>query len=176
MNHPQRHHNPYADTALDVRGVTKVFRKRRLTRHRRLHAAVDHVSFGAAPGEIYGVIGANGSGKSTLIRILSTLLFPDAGEVRDLRARRRPRPQSVRPLLNRVSADPSFFRAMSAMENLLFFGRAYGLSGREVRAAAPRSSSSAPRRGPRPPAHAAPVTRPTTEGGRGSGLSEHARG
>jgi ABC-2 type transport system ATP-binding protein len=39
----------------------------------------------------------------------------------------------VRPLLNRVSADPSFFRPMSAMENLLFFGRAYGLSGPEVR-------------------------------------------
>ena len=42
-------------------------------------------------------------------------------------------PQSARPLLNRVSADPSFFRAMSAMENLLFFGRAYGLSGPETR-------------------------------------------
>jgi len=40
---------------------------------------------------------------------------------------------SVRPLLNRVSVDPSFFKPMSAFENLLFFGRAYGMSGPEVR-------------------------------------------
>ena len=42
-------------------------------------------------------------------------------------------PGAVRPLLNRVSADPSFFKPMSALENLLFFGRAYGISGPEVR-------------------------------------------
>ena len=40
----------------------------------------------------------------------------------------------VRQLINRVSADPSFFRQMSALENLLFFGRTYGLQGRVVRA------------------------------------------
>jgi ABC-2 type transport system ATP-binding protein len=91
------------------------------------------VSFAVVPGEIYGVIGANGSGKSTLIRILSTLLLPDAGEVRVFGHDAVRDAPSVRPLLNRVSADPSFFRAMSALENLLFFGRAYGLSGATVR-------------------------------------------
>ena len=40
----------------------------------------------------------------------------------------------VRQLINRVSADPSFFRQMSALENLLFFGRTYGLQGSVVRA------------------------------------------
>jgi ABC-2 type transport system ATP-binding protein len=126
---------------LDVRGVTKRFRRRRLSRPRgrallraaSYRTAVDSVSFRVRPREIYGVIGANGSGKSTLIRVLSTLLIPDTGDVfvfgRDaLRA-----PLSVRPLMNRVSADPSFFRPMSAMENLLFFGRAYGLSGADTR-------------------------------------------
>jgi ABC-2 type transport system ATP-binding protein len=127
-------------TPLDVRAVTKVFRPGRLkTLGRRAaarpapHTAVDDVSFRVAPGEIYGVIGANGSGKSTLIRILSTLLLPDRGEVRIFGHDCLRHPQSVRPLLNRVSADPSFFRAMSAMENLLFYGRAYGLSGAETR-------------------------------------------
>ncbi len=125
---------------LDVHAIRKTFRRRRhrtFSRarrgHKEMHAAVDGVSFRVAPGEIYGLIGANGSGKSTLIRVLSTLLVPDSGEVsifgRDaLRA-----PLSVRPLLNRVSADPSFFRAMSPLENLLFYGRAYGLSGTLVR-------------------------------------------
>jgi len=127
-------------TPLEVRGVSKEFRPSRLTvgrsngsrRHR--HTAVDDVSFRVAPGEIYGVIGANGSGKSTLIRIISTLLLPDRGEVRIFGHDVQRHPQAVRPLLNRVSADPSFFRAMSAMENLLFYGRAYGLTGGEVRA------------------------------------------
>jgi ABC-2 type transport system ATP-binding protein len=124
---------------LVVHAVKKTFRRRRHTmmrgphREKELHTAVDGVSFRVEPGEIYGLIGANGSGKSTLIRVLSTLLVPDSGEVsvfgRDaLRA-----PLSVRPLLNRVSADPSFFRAMSPLENLLFYGRAYGLSGSLVR-------------------------------------------
>ena len=85
------------------------------------------------PREIYGVIGANGSGKSTLIRVLSTLLIPDEGQVIVFGRDALGDPASVRPLLNRVSADPSFFRAMSAMENLLFYGRAYGIPGAVVR-------------------------------------------
>jgi ABC-2 type transport system ATP-binding protein len=129
-----------AAVPLEVRAVTKTFRPGRLSalvRGRgsatRAHTAVDKVSFRVAPGEIYGVIGANGSGKSTLIRILSTLLLPDRGEVRVFGVDALRSPQSARPLLNRVSADPSFFRAMSAMENLLFYGRAYGLTGSEAR-------------------------------------------
>jgi ABC-2 type transport system ATP-binding protein len=124
---------------LDVRDVGKVFRGRRgnvfrrRRAPRRARAAVDDVSFSVKPGEIYGIIGANGSGKSTLIRILSTLLLPDSGEVRVFGRDAVRDPASVRPLLNRVSADPSFFRPMSAEENLLFFGRAYGLEGGEVR-------------------------------------------
>ncbi|HLN41086.1 MAG TPA: ABC transporter ATP-binding protein [Acidimicrobiales bacterium] len=127
-------------TPLDVRAVTKTFRKRRgrggwrgPRRAQAFHTAVDRVSFRIAPAEIYGVIGANGSGKSTLIRVLSTLLVPDAGEVRVFGRDALREPLSVRPLLNRVSADPSFFRAMSPLENLLFYGRAYGLSGPVVR-------------------------------------------
>jgi ABC-2 type transport system ATP-binding protein len=118
---------------LDVRGVTKAFRRRRGRPGNRTHVAVRDVSFHIEPGEVYGVIGANGSGKSTLIRILSTLLLPDQGEVRVFGRDAVRQPLSVRPLINRVSADPSFFRAMSALENLLFFGRAYGLTGPEVR-------------------------------------------
>jgi len=126
------------DAALDVRGVVKEFGPslaRHLLRRRRsaLYRAVDNVSFRVAPGEIFGVIGANGSGKSTLIRILSTLLLPDAGEVRVFGHDPVRDPLSVRRLINRVSADPSFFRPMSAVENLLFFGRAYGLSGDEAK-------------------------------------------
>ena len=98
---------------------------------------VDAVSFAVERGEIYGVIGANGSGKSTLIRIISTLLLPDAGEVTAFGHNVVREPARVRPLINRVSADPSFFRNMSSAENLLFFGRVYGLTPRTVRQRAP---------------------------------------
>jgi ABC-2 type transport system ATP-binding protein len=128
------------EIALDVRGVTKRFQRLRLRapgsarrRRRAARTAVDDVSFEVRPGEIYGIIGANGSGKSTLIRVLSTLLIPDAGEVYVFGRDALRNPLSVRPLLNRVSADPSFFRAMSPLENLLFFGRAYGLGGPAVK-------------------------------------------
>ena len=133
--------HPDSEVPLGVRNVTKRFKRRGRRssgtgtgkRRRTFHTAVDAVSFRMEPREIYGVIGANGSGKSTLIRVLSTLLIPDEGEVylfgRDVLGN----PASARPLLNRVSADPSFFRAMSAMENLLFYGRAYGIPGPVVR-------------------------------------------
>ncbi|MGD9891392.1 MAG: ABC transporter ATP-binding protein [Dehalococcoidia bacterium] len=126
---------------LDVRNVSKRFGgSSRWSLRRRRKApipAVDDVSFFVRPHEIYGVLGANGSGKSTLIRMISTLLLPDSGSigvfgldvVRDAMA--------VRRLINRVSADPSFFRSMSALENLRFFGRVYGLSPDEVMEQAP---------------------------------------
>jgi len=124
--------------ALDVRGVVKEFAPplaRRLTSksRRTAYRAVNDVSFEVPSGAIFGVIGANGSGKSTLIRILSTLLLPDAGEVRVFGRDVVKQPLEVRRLINRVSADPSFFRPMSAVENLLFFGRAYGLTGEQTR-------------------------------------------
>ena len=138
-----RTNGPGPAPPLQAQGLVKAFRKRtsRYSRkaastavgRRRTHVAVDDVSFSVAPGEIYGIIGANGSGKSTLVRILSTLLLPDAGEVRVFGIDAVRRPLAVRPLLNRVSADPSFFRPMTPLENLLFFGRAYGMEGTEVR-------------------------------------------
>jgi ABC-2 type transport system ATP-binding protein len=83
------------------------------------------------------VIGANGSGKSTLIRMISTLLLPDGGDVRIFGLDVVREAMQVRSLINRVSADPSFFRNMTAMENLMFFGRVYGLSAGQVKAKTP---------------------------------------
>jgi ABC-2 type transport system ATP-binding protein len=96
------------------------------------------VSLQAQRGEIFGLIGANGSGKSTLIRILSTLLLPDSGRVHVFGRDAVNEASAVRAMINRVSADPSFFRSMSALENLLFFGRVYGLGAGEIRRRVPQ--------------------------------------
>jgi len=98
---------------------------------------VDGVSFEIRRGEIFGVIGANGSGKSTLIRMISTLLLPDEGDVRIFGLDVVRDSMKVRSLINRVSADPSFFRNMTAVENLLFFGRVYGLTPKQVKTRTP---------------------------------------
>ena len=121
-----------SEQPLVVRRVSKTFtpgvgpRLRR--RPRRRVRAVHDVSFDVARGEIFGLIGANGSGKSTLIRILSSLVIADGGHVRVFGYDVEHDSLQVRQLINRVSADPSFFRQMSALENLLFYGRVYGLA------------------------------------------------
>lgn len=90
-------------------------------------SAVDDVTFQVARGEIYGVLGANGSGKSTLIRLISTLLLPDAGRmtVFDLDVVRDA--SQVRRMLNRVSVEASLFKKLSALENLLYAARLYSV-------------------------------------------------
>ncbi len=109
----------------DWRQVVPILRRR----PRRVKVRpIDNVSFEVSRGEIYGIIGANGSGKSTLVRVLSTLLLPDSGSAEVFGFDVVKDPSKVRPVINRVSADPSFFRSMSAIENLMFFGRVYGLA------------------------------------------------
>ena len=122
---------------LVVRGLTKSFnsgtRAPWSRKPRRRVRALRNVSFQVDAGSVYGLIGANGSGKSTLIRTLSTLVLADAGDVRVFGYDVQLQSMQVRRLINRVSADPSFFRQMSALENLQFYGRIYGLPGTEVR-------------------------------------------
>ncbi len=124
-----RHVNKYFGGGFDYR---RLLPGRSGNGKRPAHVLRD-VSFSVRRGEIYGVLGANGSGKSTLVRIMSTLLLPDSGEARIFGLDVVRDSSEVRSLINRVSADPSFFRNMSAVENLLFFGRVYGLSPSEIK-------------------------------------------
>ncbi len=96
-------------------------------------AAVDHVSFSVGEGEIFGVLGPNGSGKSTLIRLISTLLLPDAGSIQVFGHDVVKQPMEVQRLINRVSVEASFFKKLSPMENLVYGARLYGMSGGEIR-------------------------------------------
>jgi ABC-2 type transport system ATP-binding protein len=110
--------------ALVARAVTKSFKSSR----EGVRRAVDGVSLRVVRGEIYGLLGANGSGKSTLIRMFSTLLTPDTGDVRVFGLDIRDDEDAVKRLINRVSVEASFFKKLSAMENLVYAGRLYGVS------------------------------------------------
>ena len=118
--------------ALVARAVTKTFKSSR----EGVRRAVDGVSLRVVRGEIYGLLGANGSGKSTLIRMFSTLLTPDAGEVSVFGLDMRRDEDAVKRLINRVSVEASFFKKLSAMENLVYAGRLYGVAPDESRAKA----------------------------------------
>jgi len=115
--------------AIHVHDLRKRFRKRRHLRKSAPAApwALAGVSFDVAPGETYGLLGPNGSGKSTLIRILSTLLFADGGEVRLLGHRLPEEQAQVRRLIGRVSVDAAFYKKLSTRENLLYTALLYGL-------------------------------------------------
>lgn len=119
--------------ALLAQRVSKAFRGSRNGKQVR---AVDDVSLSVRRGEIYGLLGANGSGKSTLIRLFSTLLEPDSGEVRVFGHDVQLEEMSVKRLINRVSVEASFFKKLSAMENLVYAGRLYGVDAKESRATA----------------------------------------
>jgi len=123
--------------AVEVLNLRKEFLRRdrragRFAAKKRVPAVKD-VSFSIERGECVAVLGQNGSGKSTLVRVLSTLLIPDGGSaavfghdvVSDERA--------VRRLVNRVSVEASFFKKMSAAENLSYAARFYGMPPSQTR-------------------------------------------
>ena len=118
----------HASEALVATSVTKEFKSERQPRR-----AVDGVSLRVLRGEIYGLLGANGSGKSTLIRMFSTLLIPDQGSVSVFGRDIADDELEVKRLINRVSVEASFFKKLSAMENLVYAGRLYGVSADESR-------------------------------------------
>ena len=104
-----------------------------LRRRRKRVAALDGVSFEIGRGETVAILGQNGSGKSTLIRLLSTLLLHDGGSARIFGHDAFAETRAVRRLINRVSVEASFFKKMSAVENLSYAARFYGMPIRETR-------------------------------------------
>src|SRR5688500_943765 len=74
--------------------------------------AVDDVSITVPRGEIFGILGSNGSGKSTLIRLISTLLVPDAGTITVFGHDVVKDEMAVKRLINRVSVDAAFFKKL----------------------------------------------------------------
>lgn len=131
--------------ALDIAGALKTFRKEPgpqpafwkrkpgARAPREVTVAVDNISISVPRGEIFGLLGANGSGKSTLIRLVSTLLIPDGGEIRVFGRDVCKDERSVRRMINRVSVEASFFKKLSALENLMYAARLYDMPVAEAR-------------------------------------------
>ena len=94
--------------------------------------AVDGVSFDIAEGEIFSLLGPNGAGKSTTISMLSCLLKPSGGDASIAGHSVTSDAQAVKELIGVVPQDIALYPDMSARENLVFWGKMYGLSGAEL--------------------------------------------
>jgi len=97
------------------------------------HKAVDGVSFSIKKGEIFGLLGPNGAGKTTTIRMLSTVLESDSGEITVGGHSVRREADAVRSVIGVCPQDLALYEDLSAIDNMVFFGRMAGLNGKEAR-------------------------------------------
>ncbi|MBB6735304.1 ATP-binding cassette domain-containing protein [Cohnella zeiphila] len=110
--------------AVEARGLRKAFGD---------NQAVDGVDLNVRAGTIYGVLGPNGAGKTTTIRMLATLLRPDAGSARIFGYDVMKESQIVRQLIGVTGQYASVDESLSATENLVIFSRLLGLGRGEAR-------------------------------------------
>ncbi|MBB4276583.1 nodulation factor ABC transporter ATP-binding protein NodI [Rhizobium mongolense] len=114
--------------AIDLAGVSKTYEDK---------VVVDGLSFRVAAGECFGLLGPNGAGKSTIARMILGMTSPDAGEITVLGV---PVPARARLARARIGVVPQFDNLdleFTVRENLLVFGRYFGMSTREVEAVIP---------------------------------------
>jgi len=94
--------------------------------------ALSGVSFRAQPGEVFGLLGPNGAGKTTIIHIIAGIDSADQGTVlvngHDLQRE----PRVVRGQVGLIPQEPGFYGALTARENLTFWGSMYGVPSREL--------------------------------------------
>src|SRR5436309_4050438 len=132
-----RNPSVHAETpAVEVRDLRKDFVRRNRKAGlfaRKRWPAIQDVTFTMARGECVAILGQNGSGKSTLVRLLSTLLINDGGEARIFGHDAFRDTRAIRQLVNRVSVEASFFKKMSASENLSYAARFYGMPPSQTR-------------------------------------------
>lgn len=96
--------------------------------------AVQGVEFVAAQGEVLSLLGPNGAGKSTTLSMLAGLLAPTAGEATIMGHSVTQEPEAAKASLGVVPQDIALYLDLSARENLIFWGKMYGLRGGPLKA------------------------------------------
>jgi ABC-2 type transport system ATP-binding protein len=116
-------------SAVSVIGLRKAYGEK---------AVLDDVDLGIAEGEVFGLLGPNGAGKTTMVRILSTLIQPDAGTASVFGHDLRTEPAAVRSLIGVTGQFSAVDNLLTGEENLFLIGRLLHLAPAERRARAAR--------------------------------------
>ena len=95
--------------------------------------AVKGVSLQVARGEVFGLLGPNGAGKTTTISMLIGLLEPTGGQIAVDGLDLKTHTNEVKAKMGFVPQEMALYMTLSARQNLMFFGRIYGLKGKELR-------------------------------------------
>lgn len=95
--------------------------------------AVDELSFEVRKGEIFGIVGPDGAGKSTLLRMMSGILLPDNGTVEINGSDLRENLYSIKENLAYMPQRFGLYEDLTVEENIFFFGRLFGVSGKEIK-------------------------------------------
>jgi heme exporter protein A len=107
----------------------KILEVNKLYKRFGLKTVLKSLDFSVEPGEFVALLGPNGTGKTTFLRILASLSRPTLGEVRVAGYRLPGQAAQVRQHLGVVSHLPLLYGDLSAEENLIFYGRMYGIPG-----------------------------------------------
>ncbi len=94
--------------------------------------AVNGITFDVKKGEVFGLLGPNGAGKSTTISMISTLFNPTSGEITYNGESIVEKPKAIQQKLGVVPQEIALYPTLSGLENLKFWGHAYGLRGSEL--------------------------------------------
>ncbi len=116
-----------------------------LTRRFGSLVAVEGLNLNIKDGEVYGLLGPNGAGKTTTIRMLTALISPTSGSAYiDRLDTSNPGDQlKIRSMVGLLPESPGLYESLSAMQNLNFFGKMYGVPIRD-REEQDQSACSAP--------------------------------
>src|SRR4029079_4610315 len=124
---PRRRGSPVPDL-ITAEGLVKVYRGRK-TEVR----ALDGLDLSVAEGSVLGLLGPNGAGKTTTVRILATLLRPDAGRATIAGHDVVRESDAIRSIIGLSGQYAAVDENLTGRENLVMFGRLYGLSTAEAR-------------------------------------------
>lgn len=95
--------------------------------------SVDHLNLEVQEGEIFGLLGPNGAGKSTSISMICGLLPKDQGSIKVDGISIEDQPLEVKRRIGLVPQDLALYEQMSAMDNVAFFAKLYGLRGQQLK-------------------------------------------
>lgn len=117
---------------IEVKSVSKEFKKKVNKKETISFFADDNISFTAKPGEIVGILGPNGAGKTTLLRMIAGLMTPTSGEILIDGDHHKENDEKIKKKIAFLTGNTKLYKDISPYELLKMFGEYYGINEKEL--------------------------------------------